>query len=122
MAQMTGFGQRSGAAMFQAMSDMPSRAIAGKRLDVAARGIDAAGAADHHHAHVRVLAERLDDGGDLAAAAVGDDVQRRPVEDEPADLAPGIHLVAQAVEVAQDGAAHGRIVLHFAPPVPMRID
>jgi len=32
MAQMTGFGQRSGAAMFQAMCDIPSRSISGNAL------------------------------------------------------------------------------------------
>jgi hypothetical protein len=32
MAQTTGFGQRSGAAMFQARSDMPSRSICGNAL------------------------------------------------------------------------------------------
>ncbi len=32
IAQITGFGQRSGAAMFQARWDMPSRSICGKAL------------------------------------------------------------------------------------------
>ena len=64
---------------------MPSRSICRERLDVAAGGVDAVAAADHHHPHVRVLAERLDDGRDLAAAAIGDDVERRPVEMKPAD-------------------------------------
>jgi hypothetical protein len=61
-----------------------------ERLDVAAGGVDAVPAADDDDAHVGVLSERLDDGRDLAAAAIGDDVERWSIEIEPADPLPGI--------------------------------
>ena len=53
IAQTTGLGQRSGAAMFQARCDMPSVSISRKGLHVAARRVGAVGAADDDDAHVR---------------------------------------------------------------------
>jgi hypothetical protein len=82
-----------------------------ERLDVAARRVDAVEAADDDDAHIGILSERLDDGRDLAAAAIGNDIERGTIETEPADLLLGVHFVAQAIEVAQDGAPHFRIVL-----------
>src|SRR5262249_54042135 len=55
--------------------------------------------------------ERIDDGVDLAAPTIGDDVEWRPVEDQPADLLLIVHLVAQPVEVAQQRGAHVGVVL-----------
>src|SRR5262249_40343354 len=69
------------------------------RLHVAARRVHAIPAADHHHPDFRILAETFHDGGDLAAPAIGDDVERRSIEPEPADLLAGVDVILQAVEI-----------------------
>src|SRR5690606_3878045 len=82
-----------------------------ERLDVAARAENAVGAANDDDAHVVVLAEGLDQCRDLAAPAIGHDVERRAVEPQPGDLARRVHFVAQPVEVLEDRGAHFRVVL-----------
>src|SRR5262245_34392328 len=84
-----------------------------ERLDVAARREHAVFAADHDDAHVRILAECLDDRGDLTAPAIGHDIQRRPIEPEKADLLLRVDVVVQAIEIAQNrGALFGIVLAH----------
>src|SRR5262245_23298980 len=82
-----------------------------ERLDVSTRGVHAVLSADHDDAHVRILAERVHDRGDLAAPAIGHDVERRPIEPEKADLLLWIEFIAQPIEVAQDRSAMFGVVL-----------
>jgi hypothetical protein len=79
--------------------------------NVAARRVETVGPSDHDDADFRVLVHGGNDRRDLGASLEGNDVHRRPVEDQIAGARLGILLPAQPVEVL-------RVVHHDAFSCP----
>ena len=87
-----------------------------KGFDVPARRIHAVFPANDDDAHVRIMTECLQDSGNLTAAAIGHDIQWRPIEPKKSNLLLRIDFVVQAVEIPQDSGTLFGIILAHAPP------
>src|SRR5262249_44432041 len=87
-----------------------------KGFDVATGGIHAVFSANDDDAHVSIMAECLQDSGNLTAPAIGHDIQWRSIEPKKSNFLLRMDFVVHAIEIPQDCCALVGVILAHAPP------